>query len=181
MQNANIYKYNSLVSNDKKLKIIHFISDEVADLMEYSESQDLLWNLIRKSRSAGIYITLASQRATINNMSPEIKAQLGNKICFNQSNSASALSILSGEGLAKRAVSLEKSREFIADYTEGVAIGKTLFLSENMMVDLLKNVQKPIKSEDKQSENNKKLEESVEKEDKTQQGKVISFKNINTK
>ena len=62
-----------------------------------------------------------------------------------------------------------------------MAIGKTLFLSENMMVDLLKNVQKPIKSEDKQSENNKKLEESVEKEDKTQQGKVISFKNINTK
>lgn len=53
---SNIYKYNSLVSNDKKLKIIHFISDEVADLMEYSESQDLLWNLIRKSRSAGIYI-----------------------------------------------------------------------------------------------------------------------------
>ena len=176
---SNIYKYNSLVSNDKKLKIIHFISDEVADLMEYSESQDLLWNLIRKSRSAGIYITLASQRATINNMSPEIKAQLGNKICFNQSNSASALSILSGEGLAKRAVSLEKSREFIADYTGGISIGKTLYLSEDMMVDLLKDVQKPVEIEEKQPKSSKKSNKPVKKEEKVAEVRPISFKNIN--
>ena len=176
---SNIYKYNSLVSNDKKLKIIHFISDEVADLMEYSESQDLLWNLIRKSRSAGIYITLASQRATINNMSPEIKAQLGNKICFNQSNSASALSILSGEGLAKRAVSLEKSREFIADYTGGISIGKTLYLSEDMMVDLLKDVQKPVEIEEKQPKSSKKSNKPVKKEEKAAEVRPISFKNIN--
>lgn len=178
---SNIYKYNSIVEPNKRLKIIHFVSDEIADFMEYSESQGLLWNLIRKSRSAGIYITLATQRATIENMSPEIKSQLGNKICFNQSNVASALTVLSAEGLAKRAVSLEKSREFIADYTEGVAIGKTLFLSEDMMVDLLKNVQKPIKSEEKQSKTDEKSEEIIEKENETQQSKVVSFKNINTK
>lgn len=178
---SNIYKYNSIVEPKKRLKIIHFISDEIADFMEYSESQELLWNLIRKSRSAGIYITLATQRATIENMSPEIKAQLGNKICFNQSNTASASTILSAEGLAKRAVSLEKSREFIADYTGGVTIGKTLFLSESMMVDLLKDVQKPKEdSEIKKNKpkNNEKSQENIKKEDKNN---VINFKNINQK
>ena len=78
----------------KALKIIHFISDEIADLMDCNETQELLWNLIRKSRSAGIYITLATQRASIANISPEIKAQLSNKICFSMTNSASALTVL---------------------------------------------------------------------------------------
>lgn len=178
---SNIYKYNSMVEPKKRLKVIHFISDEIADFMEYSESQELLWNLIRKSRSAGIYITLATQRATIENMSPEIKSQLTNKICFNQSNVASALTVLSAEGLAKRAVSLEKSREFIADYNGGVAIGKTLFLSEDMMIDLLKDVQKPIKSEEKDHEDNKEEEIVDKKENENNQSKIISFKNINTK
>ena len=54
-------------------------------------------------------------------------------------NSASALTVLSGEGLAARAIALEKTREFIADYNAGVSIGKTLYLTEEMMVELLKD------------------------------------------
>ena len=107
--------------------------------MDCNETQELLWNLIRKSRSAGIYITLATQRASIANISPEIKAQLSNKICFSMTNSASALTVLSGEGLAARAIALEKTREFIADYNAGVSVGKTLYLTEEMMVELLKD------------------------------------------
>lgn len=177
---SNIHKYNSIVKPNKRLKVIHIISDEIADLMEYPQAEDLLWNLIRKGRSAGIYMTLATQRATIANMSPEIKAQLGNKICFNQSNTASALTILSAEGLAKRAVSLEKSREFIADYSGGVTIGKTLFLSEEMMVDLLKDVQKPreeVEIKENQPNKSEKPQKTIKKEDKN----VIKFENINKK
>ena len=168
---SNIYKYNEL--SKKKLKIIHFISDEIADLMEHNETQPLLWNLIRKGRSSGIYITLATQRASKENLSPEIKAQLSNKVCFNMTNSASALTVLSGEGLASRAVALEKQRELIADYNGGVKIGKTLFLSEDMMVNFLKNCKKSLKIDEKHSKNDKKDVKNTKNQQK--------FKNINKK
>lgn len=184
---SNIYKYNSLVKPKDRLKIIHVISDEIADFMDYPESQDLLWNLIRKSRSAGIYISMATQRATVANMSPEIKGQLTNKICFNQSNTASALTILSGEGLATKAISLEKSREFIADYSGGVKVGKTLYLDEDMMIDLLKDVQKeaPIQ-ETFEEEAPKIIEKPSKKSEKTHKNsknviEITNFKNINSK
>lgn len=184
---SNIYKYNSLVKPKDQLKIIHVISDEIADFMDYPESQDLLWNLIRKSRSAGIYISMATQRATVANMSPEIKGQLTNKICFNQSNTASALTILSGEGLASKAVSLEKSREFIADYSDGVKVGKTLYLDEDMMIELLKEVQKDIQIkeeiEKKEAKKSNKQGKNSKKTHKNNKNviEITNFKNINSK
>ena len=135
----NIKRYNSIVGKEKQLPYIHFIVDELADLMEDTSIQGILWNLIRKSRSAGIYLTLASQRFSLANVSAEVKAGLTCKICFKISNTASALTVVSGEGLAQRIVSLEPTREFLVDYQEGIKIGKTLQLTEDYMIELMKD------------------------------------------
>ena len=175
---TNIYKYNSLVKKNKKIKILHVLIDEIADFMIDTKYSDLLFNLIRKSRSCGIYLTVATQRASINNLSPEVKGQLSNKVCFNMVNSASALTVLSGEGLAIRAVELEKSREFIVDYTDGLDIAKTLYLSEDMMVNLLK---------DKLDKDKKRLfdeivdEESLKPSKESKTNNKGLFSNINSK
>ena len=119
--------------------MIHLIGDEIADFMASDAIQDLLWDIIRKSRSSGIYVTVATQRGSLANMSSEIKGQLVNKICFSQPNTASALTIMSGEDVAKRVMSLEKKRECLVDYGEGIKVAKTLYLDERMMEKLLKD------------------------------------------
>lgn len=136
---SNIHKYNSLVKPKNRLNVIHFISDEVADFMAKPQTGDMLWNLARKCRACGIYITTATQRGSKANINPEFKAMLANKLSFYQPNTASALTIMSGEGMANRVTSLEKHREFLCDGSDGVKIGKTLYLDEDMMIDLLKD------------------------------------------
>lgn len=137
----NIHQYNKLIKDkSKQLKVIHLIGDEIADFMCSDEIQELLWDIIRKSRSSGIYITVATQRGSLANMSSEIKGQLANKISFSQPNTASALTIMSGEDVAKRVMSLEKKRECLVDYMEGIKVAKTLYLDERMMEDLLKDI-----------------------------------------
>lgn len=137
----NIHQYNKLIKDKtKQLKVIHLIGDEIADFMDSPEIQDLLWDIIRKSRSSGIYITVATQRGSLANMSSEIKGQLANKISFSQPNTASALTIMSGEDVAKRVMSLEKKRECLVDYMEGIKVAKTLYLDPKMMENLLKDV-----------------------------------------
>lgn len=136
----NVHQYNKLVKDkSKQLKVIHLIGDEIADFMASDAIQDLLWDIIRKSRSSGIYVTVATQRGSLANMSSEIKGQLVNKICFSQPNTASALTIMSGEDVAKRVMSLEKKRECLVDYGEGIKVAKTLYLDERMMEKLLKD------------------------------------------
>lgn len=137
----NIHQYNKLITNKKdQLKVIHLIGDEIADFMCNEDIQALLWDLIRKSRSSGIYITMATQRGSLKNLDSEIKGQFGNQICFSQPNVASALTIVNGEDTAKRVMSLEKKRECLVNYMEGVKVAKTLFLDEAMMEDLLEDV-----------------------------------------
>ena len=133
----NIFRYNSLVKKENKMKFIHFICDEVADLMVSSELQDLLFDLIRKARVAGIYVTVASQRFSLANISPEIKQLLCNKAMFKMSNSASALTVASGDNVANKIVSLPPNREFVADNGE-IKIAKTLKLTEDHMIKLIK-------------------------------------------
>ena len=108
----NIHQYNNLIKDkSKQLKVIHLIADEIADFMCSEDIQELLWDLIRKSRSSGIYITMATQRGSLKNLDSEIKGQFGNQICFSQPNTASALTIMSGEDVAKRVLSPEKKTE----------------------------------------------------------------------
>lgn len=137
----NIHQYNKLIKDEtKKLKVIHLIGDEIADFMCNEEIQGLLWDLIRKSRSSGIYITMATQRGSLKNLDSEIKGQFGNQICFSQPNTASALTIMSGEDIAKKVLSLEKNRECLVDYTGGVKVAKTLYLDGGMMESFLNGV-----------------------------------------
>lgn len=137
----NIHQYNKLIKDkSKQLKVIHLIADEIADLMCNEEIQTLLWELIRKSRSSGIYITMATQRGSLKNLDSEIKGQFGNQICFSQPNIASALTIVNGEDTAKRVMSLEKKRECLVNYMEGIKVAKTLYLDERMMEDLLEDI-----------------------------------------
>lgn len=135
----NIKRYNTIMPKEKQLNYIHLIVDELADLMEDDSIQDILWNLIRKSRSAGIYLTLSSQRFSLANVSAEVKANLSCKVIFKMMNSASASTVISGDNLAQRVVSLEPSREFLVEYQDGIKVGKTLQLTENQMIELMKD------------------------------------------
>ena len=175
----NIHQYNNLIKDkSKQLKVIHLIADEIADLMCSEDIQELLWDLIRKSRSSGIYITMATQRGSLKNLDSEIKGQFGNQICFSQPNTASALTIMSGEDVAKRVLSLEKKRECLVDYMEGIKVAKTLYLDERMMEKLLKDVTVKnskklvldnngnIVTTPKETENIKKTQKDSEEQDK---------------
>ena len=135
----NIYEYNEMVKPDERLKVIHLLIDEIADFAEDDEIQKILWSILRKGRSSGIYASVATQRASTKNLDSEIKGQLANKIGFSQPNTASALTVMSGEDIAKRVMSLEKNRECLVDYIEGIKLARTLHLDKDMMEDLLKD------------------------------------------
>lgn len=176
----NIHQYNKILTDKKEqLKVIHLIGDEIADFMCNEEIQALLWDLIRKSRSSGIYVTMATQRGSLKNLDSEIKGQFGNQMCFSQPNIASALTIVNGEDTAKRVMSLEKKRECLVNYMEGVKVAKTLFLDEGMMEELLEKVITDGKGKlvldnegnivipKEETENNSKELKDSEKDDKT--------------
>ena len=147
----NIFQYNKRMKKEEyKMEVWHFLTDEVADLSEDKEIQDLMWSLARKGRAAGIYVSLATQRGTLENLSSEIKAMLKNKMSFSQSNSSSAGTIMGhSEKTTDMVMSLEKNREFVIDYLEGIKIAKTLYLDEDMMGEYLKKLKdynhKPLK------------------------------------
>lgn len=181
----NIYEYNELVDEKDKLSIIHFLSDEIADFMEDEKINPLLWDIIRKSRSSGIYFTVATQRASIKNLSAEFKAQLKNSISFYQPNVASALTIANGEDMAKKVISLEKTREFICSYYEGVKSGKTLYLDRHMMESLIKPILVKEKEFLKLDVNGNVVDNTVPNEEKTKKKsrfeKNMEVKNKNVK
>lgn len=148
---TNIYEYNKL-NKKNQLPLVYFMTDEIANYMELSsdfeaikkdknEFMDLFWKLAREGRSAGIYITVATQRGDTKNLDSNIKANLTNKISYKQSNTASALTIFgNGDNVAKRVTSLDMSeRESLIEYFEGITIGKTLYLDTDMMEELLKD------------------------------------------
>lgn len=147
----NIFEYNKKMKKEEyKMEVWHFLTDEVADLVEDNEIQELIWSLARKGRGAGIYVSLATQRGTLENLSGEIKAMLKNKMSFSQANSSSAGTIMGHvEKTTDMVMSLEKNREFVIDYLEGIKIAKTLYLDMDMMAEYLKklkdNNHKPLK------------------------------------
>ena len=150
---TNIYEYNDYAKKHKlkKMPIMYFITDEIADFMpnDYDSKSikeikkmcnGLFWQIARLGRSAGIYELMSSQRMSKENVSAETKSQMGTKICFYQSNTASALTVFGlGDECAYKITHLEKQRECLIDNQDGITIGKTLFLSNDMMLDLLKD------------------------------------------
>lgn len=137
----NMHQYNKVVKhNNQKLKTIHLIGDEIADFMESEDIQKLFWEIVRKGRSAGIYVTMATQRGSLKNLDSEIKGQLGNQIAFFQPNTASALTIVSGEDNAKRVIGLETKRECLVSYAGGSKVARTLFLDIKLIQTMLAKV-----------------------------------------
>ena len=169
----NIYTYNERVVD--KLPFIYVVADECADLMEVEGVQELLFDLLRKARSSGIYFIFGSQRFSLANINPESKSNLCSKVLFKMSNTASANTV--ADNLTHQIVNLPPSREFIADFQDGVFQGKTLQLTESQMIELIKpyvdkehelmkfdkkvqkttkNTKKTIKNDEKSVENDKK-------------------------
>ena len=169
----NIYTYNERVVD--KLPFIYVVADECADLMEVEGVQELLFDLLRKARSSGIYFIFGSQRFSLANINPESKSNLCSKVLFKMSNTASANTV--ADNLTHQIVNLPPSREFIADFQDGVFQGKTLQLTESQMIELIKphidkehkliefdkkvqkntkNTKKTIKNSEKSVENDKK-------------------------
>lgn len=145
---VNVYEYNDKFPN-KKLPLIYFCIDEIASFSVNGTEKDknekrmkelsssIMWQINREGRSAGVYCLLATQRGSVANLSPEIKSNLGNQICFHFSNVPSAMTILGDGELATLAIRQKPRREFIC-VADQVYNGKTLYLTTDMMIEFLK-------------------------------------------
>lgn len=147
---ANIFEYNANNKKDK-LPFIYFITDEIADFMEEphdsdkvktqkKEFQSLFWKLTRQGRSQGIWCVAGTQRGDVENMKANTKSNLSNKMCFYQANISSAQTIFgNGDSLCTRVTKLVKAnRECLIEYSEGITIAKTLFITNDMMANFVK-------------------------------------------
>lgn len=166
----NIYTYNERVVD--KLPFIYVVADECADLMEVEGVQELLFDLLRKARSSGIYFIFGSQRFSLANINPESKSNLCSKILFKMSNTASANTV--ADNLTHQIVNLPPSREFIADFQDGVFQGKTLQLTESQMIELIKP---HIDKEHKLIEFDKKVQKNTKNTKKTTKNSEKSVEN----
>ena len=166
----NIYTYNERAAD--KLPFIYVVADECADLMEVEGVQELLFDLLRKARSSGIYFIFGSQRFSLANINPESKSNLCSKILFKMSNTASANTV--ADNLTHQIVNLPPSREFIADFQDGVFQGKTLQLTESQMVELIKP---HIDKGHKLIEFDKKIQKNTKKTAKTTKNSEKSAEN----
>ena len=153
----NIYEYNDYAAkhNLTKMNFCYFISDEITDFMpkDYDDKQtkqiknecvNYFWDLARLARSAGIYIIISAQRLSRENMSAEVKAQMGNRIAFYQPNMASSLTVFgNGEEYAKKITQLEKTRECYIENFDGIFLAKTLYMDTKIMKKYTeKNIEK---------------------------------------
>ncbi len=182
---VNIYDYNKV--SERKLSIIYLMIDEIASFSVNGKEENsemvklkkkcdaLLWEINREGRSAGVYCILSSQRTSVCNLNPEVKANLGNVSCFKLPNIASALTVVSDGELSKLVVKLPPQREFICEGTE-LYFGKTLYFDMKLVSERLKplieNNKKFINLDDKGSiiqkyeeisENTTKNEENISK------------------
>lgn len=161
----NLFDYNEKATN--KLPIIHFLADEIADFMPIDESEkdyslkktivEKLIQIAREGRSAGIYLTLATQRSDSKSLDPRLKACLSNKIIFKLANEKTAELILGEDKVKCRlAVNLDiKEREFLVENHEGFDIGKACFIGNNEIKDILRPITVTNKSFDFIKDNNK--------------------------
>lgn len=145
---TNIYDYNK--SSKEPLPFLYLAVDEIAslsvegadNLSEKEKNQlvkcnSLVWKLSREGRSVGIFVNMATQRGDIKNLDANIKGNLSNQVAFYFPNMPSALTILGDTEMAKKCLELRTQREFIC-ISDKIYYGKTLYLTLDMVVDLLK-------------------------------------------
>ena len=145
---VNIYEYNK--SSNEPLPFLYLAIDEIAtlslesmdSLSEKEKNQlikcnSLVWKLSREGRSVGIFVNMATQRGDVKNLDANIKGNLSNQIAFYFPNIPSALTILGDTEMAKKCLELRTQREFIC-ISDKFYYGKTLYLTLDMVIDLLK-------------------------------------------
>lgn len=99
-----IHEFNDLtvVQNGdvEKLPYIVIVTDELADLMSQSKRdfEDRIRIIAQKSRAAGIYLVLATQRPSVDVITGTIKANLPSRIAFSVTSSADSKTILDQGG-----------------------------------------------------------------------------------
>lgn len=142
---GNMYEWNKKHLK-KKLPIILLAIDEMTlyapiksdDRDMKAKKQkclDMLTQLIIEGASAGINILFSLQRPDKDSLNPQIKAQVGTRIGFYQPNTASSLVAMDDDSCSR----LELKREAIIKYDKGTELVRTLFLTPNMIEDILKD------------------------------------------
>lgn len=148
---TNIFDYNK--TNREKLPFIYFVSDEITDFtvepsdkgqlkQDKLEFMSLFNKLSRTGRSAGVWIVVATQRASKDNLPPSLKAQLNCVVCFKQINTASAMTLFgNGDSNASRVTRLSKiNRECLIENQDGIIFAKSLYCTNDMMENFIKDI-----------------------------------------
>jgi hypothetical protein len=198
---TNVFDYNKTHKN--KLPYSYFISDEITEFNTKPHDNDIVKKkkeefislfdeLGRTGRSAGVWIIVATQRASKDNLTPALKSQLNCVVCGKQVNVSSALTLFgNGEQNASRVTRLDKkNREFLIENQDGISLGKILYFTNGMMEEFVKDIiiKEPnyinldkqgniIKIEPKTEEITEKSIENQENKQKTNKNKVKSTKN----
>jgi S-DNA-T family DNA segregation ATPase FtsK/SpoIIIE len=191
---GSVYEWNRFYPN-KKMPIMLASFDEMTLYMPLSSDEknlkknkqkciDLFKTLITESASSGINILFCLQRPDKDSFNPTIKAQIGTVIGFYQPNTASSLVAMDDESLCN----LQQKREAIVRYDKGYELVKTLYLTNEMVEEILKDkinknhVRLNLDSNGKITKNFHKLEENQEKspeiEQNEQKNKEIVSKTI---
>ena len=92
----NIDEYNAKASDGEKLAKIVVVIDEIADFMAFNRTafETAVISLVQKSRAAGIYVILATQRPSFDTVSGLIKANIPSRMAFKVSSAIDSRAIL---------------------------------------------------------------------------------------
>lgn len=142
---GSVYEWNRFYPN-RKMPILLASFDEMTLYMPLSSDEknlkknkqkciDLFKTLITESASSGINILFCLQRPDKDSFNPTIKAQIGTVIGFYQPNTASSLVAMDDESLCN----LQQKREAIVRYDKGYELVKTLYLTNEMVEEILKD------------------------------------------
>ena len=98
-----IKDYNKNAPDGKTLPEIVIIIDELADLMMRTkhEAEAYIARLAQKSRAAGIYLLIATQRPAVNIVTGTLKANISARICFKTPSSMDSRTVLDSSGAEK--------------------------------------------------------------------------------
>lgn len=147
----NVFDYNKY-NKKNKLPIMHLFIDEITSFMKTgidtkeeiakkNKCMGYIWQLAREGRSAGIFLTLATQRGDIESLKAQIKSQMANKICFYTTNKTSAQTIFGdGSENLEKITLLKKKREALVEYAEGTDLMYSLYFPVEAMEVMLSNL-----------------------------------------
>lgn len=133
----NVFEYNKRFPK-KKLSFIYVVADEFSFYMPSSvdseevtlwkqQCLDLIFQIIKEGRSAGVYLIASLQRPDRQNMESSTKSQFNTKVIFKQNNNASSLVVCDSDEATKL-----KQREAIV-WMDDKKLMKTMYLDNKMI------------------------------------------------